>query len=272
MYSSPLIILSLFFFLILYLIDVYDASLAPNWKYGVFSSNNPSITGLSVDDLSFLHIPKTGGSSIETMALANHKAWGRYYFKGSSFLTPLPCSTWHIPPHYFPHSPYKDKYVFCATREPFDRLISAYRSRRQRCDKNSLNIWINETFEEIYKHTYEIVRKGGPNQNFQYRYYWDCHLLPQSEFIFDHAGKRTCHFILRKSHLSLDFKKLSRIFNLEMDLNQYHENEKSSGCDLKKEDINDENVRLLKQIYKDDFQLFSSNSFVRFMSLEEVTF
>ena len=78
------------------------------------------------EDLVFVHIPKTGGTTIEEEAYRKHGIlWGRRALQSSNRTH---CSPWHAPPSLNPGY-YSGRRVFCVVRHPLDRLISEYRWR-----------------------------------------------------------------------------------------------------------------------------------------------
>jgi hypothetical protein len=46
-----------------------------------------------------------------------------------------------------------------------------------------------------------------------------CHLLPQSDYIWDEAGERTCSFVLRYEHLHAEFESLAKLFGVSAFVN-----------------------------------------------------
>lgn len=82
--------------------------------------------------LKFLHIPRTGGTSIEDIAIKHNIKWGRFdswyqqnsihryscVYGNSRFLPP-----WH---HKFDLSRLNNNIFFCVIRNPIDRFISCY--------------------------------------------------------------------------------------------------------------------------------------------------
>ena len=109
-------------------------------------------------NLTFIHIPKTGGTSIEDIGNKYNYSWGRYNEKFNNILTGnvyrgvpiVHCSPWHIPPYLTYNfnftsivgqsindddddndSLYANKETFCIVRNPYTRVISEWNYLKQ---------------------------------------------------------------------------------------------------------------------------------------------
>merc|ERR1719491_589024 len=82
--------------------------------------------------LEFLHVAKTGGTSIEDAAMKQVGVkWGRCHFVSCYHLEPdtpyRTASIWHKPLYFLPQNFYgDDAALFVVVREPYERLISNY--------------------------------------------------------------------------------------------------------------------------------------------------
>ena len=119
--------------------------------------------------LLFVHIPKTGGTSVEKML---KDAGGIKAMRSSAQIAGLPCTPQHfhaeITDQLVPESFYD--YAFTIVRNPFDRLMSEFKMRvlENRRDV-SFNIWIDRILTRYSR---------NPFAN-------DNHIRPQTEFVFD---------------------------------------------------------------------------------------
>lgn len=131
------------------------------WE-GTFSTSVP-----------FIHIPKTGGTSIEDTLAAIGIYAGRQAFKNNvvpPYLTvSVPCSKWHRPPKSFV------KGSFCVLRDPYVRLVSEYNYERKNrkfgfshtgCTCAEFDDWIRRMYTEVRSNTWTR----------------DCHFLSQTEY------------------------------------------------------------------------------------------
>ena len=83
-------------------------------------------------ELAFVHIPKTGGTSIENAALKQNIKWGRFVnwkihnTDNTLFKFKNPGQKCHMPPCTLP-SYYSDKRLFCVVRNPYTKIISEFK-------------------------------------------------------------------------------------------------------------------------------------------------
>lgn len=121
--------------------------------------------------LEFVHIPKTGGTVIESIAANHNISWSICHFgypesiiRISLNLTHCPpgslkylwpkepkhnhCPWWHVPPQYFELydpaiNPYAGADLFVVVRNPYDRVISEYYYSSKYISKRE-ETWIND--------------------------------------------------------------------------------------------------------------------------------
>merc|ERR1711991_1137169 len=76
--------------------------------------------------IKFIHITKTGGTSIEEIGKLNGFSWGRYDKKLKNIKKKFKISPyWHIPISFFEENPYnKNNILFTVVRNPYTRIIS----------------------------------------------------------------------------------------------------------------------------------------------------
>lgn len=118
----------------------------------------------------FAHIPKTGGTSVETYL----RAKGQVTMHSATELDWLPCSPQHmhgalfealVEPGFCDHS-------FAMLRDPVERMISEYRHRAKRAADRGKHV---ASFDEWAPRVLKLSRNRP--------YLYDNHLRPQAEFV-----------------------------------------------------------------------------------------
>jgi hypothetical protein len=168
----------------------------------------PGGTG-AADELAFLHIPKTGGTSLSN-------AYGRLFIDHAHMRTirgPGCSSYWHVPPRRFGNNPYAGKKVFCVVRDPVEKAFSEYKMR--------FNAHLN--VPNIVGKVNDWLRAGvlstGGGGSIDGSGPWikgglDCHMVPQYIYVWDDKGQRTCDYIIRFENNTLlhDYNQLLSTF------------------------------------------------------------
>lgn len=176
----------------------------------------------------FYHIPKTGGTAIES-ALRRAPSMSPYFFFSSLGMTKASgfcagaAAPWHIPSRVLedckiPSVVYENKTVFCVIRNPEDRLLSEYYwqlshpyfSQNIKANNISYPAFVKSAVlktESVIKKL-QVHRLGSevvPLSDVTF------HLLPQA-FLIKLSG---CQHHLRFENLELDWVKFIRKYKLE---------------------------------------------------------
>eukprot|EP00927_Polykrikos_kofoidii_P045356 TRINITY_DN39309_c0_g1_i2.p2 TRINITY_DN39309_c0_g1~~TRINITY_DN39309_c0_g1_i2.p2 ORF type:complete len:241 (+),score=31.22 TRINITY_DN39309_c0_g1_i2:655-1377(+) len=124
---------------------------------------------------------------------------------------------WHVPPRYLPApNPYEGKNTFCFVRHPYDRAVSEYTYLlmvpwghypneaptlydHPPCSPEGLNAFLR-TVLTFYMNGRQTMG--------------DCHLIPQSEYVFDSDGRQWCNTLLSFDNFTDGFNALMRSHNL----------------------------------------------------------
>ena len=168
-----------------------------------------------------------------------------------------------MPPRYRRIRAHNKKYVFCVVRDPTERLISEFRYHKSvnfdksvktfglpgvDCSKKGLNKWCKHALLQAFR---------NPSRK-EAKFKHDCHLVPQSEYVFDSRGTQTCDFVLRYEHLDSDFSTLADAFNFRGKISLRVENSSKNACLVKVSDLSHENAQLVKEVYAKDYELIDS--------------
>jgi hypothetical protein len=187
-------------------------------------------------ELKFIHITKTAGSSIETVGLEKNKRWGIHH-KEYGF--------WH---GIFPNKPnnLKEKYDwFMVVRNPYTRIISEYNFIANSLGlKNHtaeefnifIKLWILNASNNKENHPL-YGRVGGDHFTEQYKYY-------------DPSVK--IH-IIKFENITEEFNNLMKSYNYDIILNKKVQ---VSKIYFNVNHLLDENIKLIRTVYKNDFEMF----------------
>ena len=202
--------------------------------------------------LEFVHITKTGGSSIEK---THNMVWGRchYPFPSSSH-----CHThtqpfwklaknkkanpiWHSPPHYLFPNPYRHVDTFTVVRNPYTRAISEYNcpwfgyKGENVSSPKTLNRWIQDTLRSI-----------KPRNTF--------HLWPQYDYVY-YKGERQITHILQYEHLIENFTALMQKYDLNVSIeNVFVNRPRNHGFNIS--DLDHDSIQIINQHFRNDFEAF----------------
>lgn len=185
----------------------------------------------------FVHIPKTGGSSIEAMMKRSGWECGFHRVQPPGFLK-------ITPQHYHGELLQTifdiNKFDFCfsVVRDPVSRFISEYKYRNKHKYNSQLTTQI-----DINKWAKGVFKKYQKNKSI-----FDNHLRPQSEFVFPE-----CYII--------PFERLADTHQILCDITQEKlvslPHLKKFTFDEKIE-LNEETNSMLRKIYHEDFNLWDS--------------
>lgn len=194
----------------------------------------------NLQNLEFVHITKTAGTSIEDWGVKNGLYWSyrkRDYFRRQKHtFSNTSVSAWHIPPKYFVVNPYQKKTTFTCVRNPYTRLISEYycpwsgsKQMQKKC-KNEFNQWIQNLIKK------KDVVSG----------------IPQSMYM-------TVDFIIKFESLQKDFTTLIHTFDSEIDTTLPHSNKSSMihTTRFTTKDLYKDTINLINEKYSKDFELFN---------------
>lgn len=235
----------LFFILILILILSND--------FFGYKENNTNVT--------FIHIPKNAGSSIEYTGYKNGYRWGKYYFYNfkivyivdklviffkTNYTSALPFGIPLVPRflkpiHHIPINYKKSKKLinnkvsFMVVRNPYNKILSNYKFfyKEKKIDIN-----------EFVKNN--ILGLKNNNKTKEYTNYF---FIPQHEYLLHNTE------VLKFENLHTDFKEFCKRHNLkDMELSKINVSNNKNVANIK--GLNAETLKLINEFYSKDFELF----------------
>lgn len=185
--------------------------------------------------LRFIHIPKTGGTSIENAAIKLNLNWGRFDNNLKSYNN---CAPWHCPQML-------NNYTFCVIRNPYDRFISQFYHDNK--IENYTSYFLNK-----YITKYLLLIRNNIHIS-------DNHFLQQYKFC------NYCYIAISFDNLQENLNKVTDIFNipiLELEklpggIKQQTKRNNTEYKILTVNDIDESNKRLIENFYKYDFELYN---------------
>lgn len=197
-----------------------------------------------IDELFFVHIPKTGGRSITRTGKSNNLKWGYYYWKTQNI------NLWHVPyiMHKYPANPAN---CFAVIRNPYERIISAYKFKfKKSYSIEHLNRWVLLELIEMNNLLFDIS-----NNIDKLKKKLTIHLLPQHYFTHDLNYNQVVDNLIQFDNLKEEFETLMEKYDSDIKL-QIHIG-KASDDEYTENSLSIENVLLINSIYRKDFELYN---------------
>ncbi len=188
----------------------------------------------------FVHIPKTGGQSIEHVFLAR---LGLTWQDRAAILMrqrgpgePGPTRLAHLFAReyvefgYLSADVFADAFKFTVVRNPYDRALSQYRYRTRNRPA---------TFESFIA----LLAENDESR----------HLMPQADFVLDNSGQPLVDRIIRFEQLADEFAEMSkRIFGKRVELEHHNKSPDAIGPEA----LDTATRRIIHKRYEQDFDLF----------------
>jgi hypothetical protein len=235
--------------------------------------------------LEFIHIPKTGGTAIESLAAMHGIRWGACHYEksvGGEQLKPgvlqiihegtgacppdpdlegeskqaldwkvipiafgWPRENWHIPPHWKKPNPLEGKATFAVVRNPYTLLISHFNCRYK---------GRKGTEEEM--HDAKVMNKWIRDLLTSERMN-SAHFLLQHYFIYNINDRKVVDHVLKFENLASEFNQLMAVYNMNLSMDEVSKVNPSKFEPLGTKDLDDETISLINEVYYLDFVYFN---------------
>lgn len=181
----------------------------------------------------FVHVPKTGGTSIKK-ALFGTRGAGHRSLRSYKII--------------FRKREFSDYFKFAFVRNPWDRVVSAYEFLRKGGMNESDKEWSNRIMPQ-YKGFNDFVTNWLDQKNI----YNEVHFVPQYEFLRLGNTDPKVDYIGKFERLEKDFEKICNKLNKQCSLR--HENKSSKDTEYR-EYYNERTRKIVGYIYEKDVELF----------------
>ncbi len=193
-------------------------------------SNRPFPIILRQTQSIFIHVPKCAGSSI-----------GQAFYHG--------CADGHRPAKWYQErfpGEYNDYFTYAFTRNPWDRLASAWFYLRQKTEDKYDGDWA--VFLKQYDDFNVFVAEWLCSENVAKHYVF----APQHLFICDKFGAVSLDYVGKLETLESDFRDVARRLKSNATLPKLNKSKNKDYRTL----YNDKSVEQVAEVYKRDLQLF----------------
>jgi Sulfotransferase family. len=220
--------------------------------------------------LELLHIPKTGGTSLEVVAAKHNITWGACHWipklvggldcppdtkraeRASMHHVKLKTSNWHLPVRFINETanPYADADIFVVVRDPFTRIVSEWNfvppeksEIMQGFDVNSsdhMNKWITIQLKKM------LSLMPGTTE---YHEHLDSHIIPQYLYV---EGLNNVH-VLKMENLKEEFECLMQRYKYNLTL-ELHTNFATGALTVA--NLSKSTKSLIGKAYAKDFETF----------------
>lgn len=218
-------------------------------------------------ELTFIHIPRTGGGTVEECSEKSH-LWGyqdreamAHWIDTGVHAKHCGHCWWHMPPNTL-SSYYEGKETFCTIRNPYTRLISEFGILMERNGKVKMADNITFVNEFLYQQLQWLKQQDqeGPGRGYN-----DCHWVPQSGYVWGwhfknstvDTSKQYCKNIVHfDPDLPTSFNALMKKHGYGYHLDTEHRmHAQKSAFDLQPKHLSRKVIDLFNELFDVDFKL-----------------
>ena len=181
----------------------------------------------------FIHIPKTGGTSIEqALGIYGGEDPFRLFGRQLQHLTAREIKQLWVNEH-----TYNSYFKFCFVRNPWDRLVS----------EHTFLVSRNATSYSFKELCSPSVLRSDKNP----KYFYD-HVRPQCDYIFDQTGTQIVDFIGRFENITEDWFEVCQKLDIKCDLPTSKKTKHTNYTDY----YDAESRKWIETIYAEDIETF----------------
>ena len=208
------------------------------WKYRLYKSEDKvgSIKAFDIKKSIFIHIPKAAGVSVKRSIFGENFQAGHHFLYKYELI--------------FSKKDFNNYFKFTIVRNPWDRLFSAYNFLSKGGLTDEDHNWFQDNLSK-YKDFDDFVKKWVNRKNI-YRY---THFIPQYHYIRSSKRKIGVDFIGKLENIESDFIYISNKLNLG-EINLKYINKTEGKANYKKY-YNEQTIQIVRQVYKQDIELFN---------------
>lgn len=196
-----------------------------------------SLKGFDRLECIFVHIPKAAGISINKALFDNYGGGHKIAQKYKRIFGPLV---------------FKKYYKFTFVRDPYTRLLSAYKFLKKGGfhlnDRET--VWAEENLSEF--RSFDDFVRNWINERSIWSY---MHFKPQYYFVCDNNSNLMVDFVGKFENIEVDFEKVCQQLNVENRL-QHHNKTTRENEDWKSY-YSDYSLKKVAEIYRKDFEIFN---------------
>ena len=197
--------------------------------------------------LEFVHITKTGGTAIESVAAASNVAWGACQYR-TELETCKGLQNLKAKNHRFlwhdPRKQYDCPNLFTVVRNPYTRMLSEFYCpwtgyKGSDTSAHQLNVWIQNEIQKLIK---DANNEG--------------HAIPAYKYVFDDNNQIRIRHVLKYETLQQDFNALMKLYDLPISLPTQRINSSRKIQTMKVSDFDSETLQAINSFYFMDFKTF----------------